>query len=324
MSVAINLFKKLFIHRYDDGGYIKYFCADDFEGLKKDSFSFMSGDNLLKGNFYYYDGYREDELIIFCHGIGGGHLSYMTEIELLCKNGYKVLAYDNTGCFESEGESIICITQALADLDNAIKTMKNDGTYKKFNHVYVIGHSWGGYAAGNIANFHNDIEKAVVISSFPSVSILLEELQGGVFGFLKKPIVQKIACYEKEHFPQFFASSSIDAINNKKAKYLIAHSKDDNMIAFKYGLQYVKEHCKNEDVKYLIYQDRKHNPNYKADAVAYMNEVMGKFNIEVRLGKYKTLEAKKAYFEKADFIRMTRQDEDFWSQVLEFLNKMTE
>ena len=319
MSVAVGLFKKFLIHRYDDNGYIKYFCADDFEGLKKDDFSFMSGENLLKGNFYYYDGYREDELIIFCHGIGGGHLSYMTEIELLCKNGYKVLAYDNTGCFESEGESILCITQALADLDNAIKTMKNDGIYKQFNHVYVIGHSWGGYAAGNIANFHDDIEKAVVISSFPSVSILLDELSEGAFAFLKKPFISKIADFEKEHHPEFFASSSVDAIKKGKTKYLVAHSKDDNVLPFKFGLQYVRENCKNEDVKYLVLEDRKHNPNYTTDAVTYLNEVMGKFNAAVRFGKYKTFEAKKAYFEKADFIRMTRQDEEFWVQVLEFL-----
>ena len=90
MGMITRYYKKFLIHRYDENGYIKYFSADDFEGLRQEAVSFLSGKNLLKGYFYHYDGCKKDELIIFCHGIGGGHRSYMAEIELLCRKGYPV------------------------------------------------------------------------------------------------------------------------------------------------------------------------------------------------------------------------------------------
>ena len=58
--------------------------------------------------------------MVFDHGIGGGHLSYFKEIEMLCRGGYKVLGYDHAGCMESEGEYINGMTGSLPDLDSAI------------------------------------------------------------------------------------------------------------------------------------------------------------------------------------------------------------
>ena len=39
--------------------------------------------------------YTQDTLLIFCHGIGGGHRSYLTEIHTLCK-AEKKACYANT------------------------------------------------------------------------------------------------------------------------------------------------------------------------------------------------------------------------------------
>ncbi len=316
-----KIYEKMFIHRYDDNGYIKYFSAEDFDGLKSEHFVFMSKNNKLKGNFYFYDGFKKDELIIFCHGIGGGHRSYMREIELLCKNGYKVLAYDNTGCFESEGKSISAMSQSLCDLDNAIKTLKNSGIFTQYKKVSVIGHSWGGYAAGNIGNYHDDITNIVVISGFVSV----EKLLHGFFEKTKVPfknfIVKQLMRIEKNENPNHYSSSSLDAINNTKIKYLISHSKDDYMVSFKNHAQFLQKNLKRNDIEFLICENKLHNPNYKLDALTYMNSVFASLKKETKAKKLKTVEAKKEFLKDTDWYRMTEQDEEFWAKVFEFLSK---
>lgn len=320
MSILVNLYKKFLIHRYDDNGYIKYFQFTDFKGLKAEKFSFRSGNNTLVGNYYYYDGYKDDELIIFCHGIGGGHRSYMREIEHLCQCGYKVLAYDNTGCFDSQGESIICISQSLSDLDSAIRTLKSSGEFQKYKKVHVIGHSWGGFAAGNIANYHSDIDKIVVISGFVSVEQLIKAFLKGNKGVLKKHVFKTIYNFEKEMNPDYVGSSTLDALKSGNSEFLLAYSKDDPNVPFEYSIRYINENFNCENVTQLIYEDRKHNPNYTLDAVTYMNDVFGKYKKVSKSLKMKTPEAKKEYFKDVDWLRMTNQDKDFWEQVCKFLD----
>ncbi|MCH5198579.1 MAG: alpha/beta fold hydrolase [Oscillospiraceae bacterium] len=315
MGIISGIYKKAAIHRYDDNGYIKYFSAADFPGLNAEPFSFLSGKNTLRGYFYSCENCREDALIIFCHGMGGGHRSYMTEIELLCRRGYKVLSYDNTGCFDSDGEDIVCLSQSLADLDAAVAHLKNEGILGKFRNVYVIGHSWGGFAAGNIASFHPEIKKAVVIAGFISVkNLLLGVLRGG--GAAKDPVINKILSFEEKAAPKYRDASFISAVKNSKTKFLFVYSKNDPAVSYKYNAEQIP---KAENTQFIIYPDRLHNPNYTLDAVTYMTKTFADFN-KAKL-KLRTLKQKQEFFKSADWIRMTRQDEDFWQQVTEFLEK---
>ena len=70
--------------RCDDNGTAYYFSADDFAGLHKESYRFKSSKGYnLQGYLYYYDNPVKDRLVVFDHGLGGGHRSYMKEIEKL-------------------------------------------------------------------------------------------------------------------------------------------------------------------------------------------------------------------------------------------------
>ncbi|MBQ6569619.1 MAG: alpha/beta hydrolase [Clostridia bacterium] len=320
MGIITNGYKKAVIHRYDDEGYIKYFCADDFEGLRSENYEFFSGKNRLAGKFYYYDGCKKDELVIFCHGLGGGHRSYMTEINLLCKRGFEVFTYDATGCFESEGRSILCLTQFLADLDSAVKSLKSDGIFQKSGKIYVVGHSLGGYAAGNILNYHADIDRIVVISGAISVKQIIAGILGGARLPAKKLALKRILAYENKMCPDYANSSLLDALAGNEKKYFFAHSTDDAMMPYSYSTGYIKDTVKPAGARFLIYTDRGHNPNYTADAVRLMNGVFGGFNKAVKEKKVKTFGDKKAYFRDADWVRMTAQDKDFWAQVIDFLH----
>lgn len=317
MGFSTLLYRKLLIHRYDDNGYIKYFTAADFPGLEAAPVSFVSGGNTLRGFFYSRPGAQKQDLVIFCHGIGGGHRSYMAEIDRICRAGYTVLAYDNTGCFASDGDSILCMSQSLIDLENAVSWLKTEGMFQTYARVFVVGHSWGGFAAGNAPRFAPEISKIVVISGFLSVETLLcSALQGkkvpGAQGLLKK-----LLAFEKEAAPDCRDAFLPDAVKKGTAKYLFAHSTDDAMVPYAQNTAVLQSMFPEQT--YLIYSDRGHNPNYTADAAAYLQDTFGRFNKLNRAGRLLTLKKKQAFFADTDWRRMTAQDEEFWKRVFEFL-----
>ena len=319
MLIFDAVYKKKLVHRYDDEGYIKYFSAADFPGLQAEPFSFTSGKNTLRGFWFRYGGER-NELIVFCHGVGGGHRSYMTEIALLCGRGYTVLAYDNTGCFASEGKDIGGFTQSLADLDAAVKALKASGAFEKFSRVFVMGHSWGGYAAANIPAYQSCFEKAVVISGFVSVERMLLTQTAGAKTAINRYAFRQLCDFEKKAGPEYFGANALDAVNAGKTEFLFAHSEDDPMVPFADHTKYIMENAA-VNAEFLIVTGRMHNPNYTDDAVSYMSEVLGGFQAAQKTGKLKTLEAKQAYFKDTDWRRMTAQDEEFWDKVCTFLQK---
>lgn len=315
MGPVSKMYKKFFIKRYDDEGYKHFFTSDDFEGLQKDEFTFASAQNTqLKGFIYSYEGCDKDTLVVFCHGIGEGHIQYTKEIEAICRGGFRVLTYDVTGCGFSGGEDIRCISQSLSDLDSCLKYIKENDCFGA-KHIYLIGHSWGGFAAGNILNFHSDIEKAVVISGFVSIKYFI----GNIFKGVLSPLSKGIFKLEKEQGGKYFESSMIDALNKTSAKVLVIHSTDDKSAAYSIGAACLKENVKNPNVRYIITENRNHNPYYTEDAVKYLNEVFGAFSKASATGKIKTAEQKKAFMKDVDWNRMTSHDNAVIDEIVSFL-----
>ena len=76
---------------------------------------------------------------------GGGHRSYMTEINTIASAGFAVLAYDNTGTMASEGKSLGSFYQAVRDLQAALAFLRKNSEWSRYP-VVLAGHSWGGYA----------------------------------------------------------------------------------------------------------------------------------------------------------------------------------
>ena len=161
MLLTNIIYKKLCIHRYEEEPYLGYLKYTDFKGLKYEKYEFTSKGQKLIGGFYYYDNYKEDSLVVFCHGIGGGYSSYMSEIEMLAQAGYIVLAFDNIGCCKSEGKDIISMTESLVNLNACLNSLQDK--YEEKN-ISVIGHSWGGFAASNIIKYHPSLHAIIDIS----------------------------------------------------------------------------------------------------------------------------------------------------------------
>jgi pimeloyl-ACP methyl ester carboxylesterase len=297
--------------RYDDEGLARYFNHSDFAGLNAEAFSFKGREGqTLNGAFYSYDGYREDKVVVFDHGMGGGHLSYMREIERLCRAGYRVFSYDHTGCMTSEGNGTGGFARSLDDLDRALNALKEKlGENMAFS---VIGHSWGGYSTLNIASLHPGVESVVAISGFASVKRMLD----GVFNGFAPKIME---LEEKSGIPTVGADAA-DSLAQFKGRALVIHSADDKVVSAKKHFGYLESALADKDnVRFMLVSGKAHNPNYTEDAVKYLALYAKQLTKSLKRGRLATEEQKKEFVASFDWMRMTEQDEAIWKEIIDVI-----
>ena len=305
-----NLYKRF------DGDIAYYFGIKDFPGLNATPYEFVTtkGDT-LRGNFYYYDGYKENHIIVFDHGMGAGHSSYMREIELLAKNGYRVFSYDHTGCMKSDGKHSNGFLTSLADLDSCLTSLKTEYPGYKFS---VIGHSWGAFSTSNIASYHDDVAHVISFAPFNSLSSILHQTFPGLLGFMYKHAYQ----LDATTYPEYAESSTVKALSNYKGRSLIFFSKDDNILNVKYHFDVIKKGLNNkENVELVLLENKLHNPNYTEGAVKYLVEFLKLRGKMLKEKKLETLEQQEEFIQMFDWWKMTEQDSQVWDKVFATLEK---
>ena len=317
------LFEKQIVHMYrgmmyarcDDTETVFYFAPEDFPGLQAEPHSFAaSAGHTLQGYFYQYENPVPNRLVVFDHGFGGGHRAYMKEIHMLCKHGYRVFAYDHTGCMESGGETPNGLSQSLCDLNDCIAMLKADPRYAGTD-ISVMGHSWGAFSTLNITALHPDISHIVAMAGYVSVP----EMIGTFFSGLLKGYRKAILAVETESNPRFIAYNAVETLSRSKTKALLIYSENDTMCPRKhYDILHAGLEGK-DNIRFLLLPNKGHNPNYTEDAVKYLNE-FGKARAKLARKKGLTAEEKAAFVASYDWERMTVQDEAVWAAVFEHLD----
>ena len=310
----VNIYKKTMFTRCDDDGTAFYFSASDFAGLCAEPYTFKSskGHDLV-GYFYHYADPKQGRLVVFDHGFGGGHRSYIKEIEYLCKNGYLVFAYDHTGCMESGGDTANGMAQSICDLNDCITALKSYPKTAGLD-ISVMGHSWGGFSTLNIAALHPDISHIVVLSGFVSVEMLVESQFSG----LLKGYRRVVMAVEEKANPEFVKYNAVDVLKHSNVKALLIYSDNDAMVRKDIHFDALKSRLDGKpNIKLMLVSGKGHNPNYTADAVRYL----GEFGAERAklIKKAPTTEQKRQFVEKWDFDRMTTQDDSVWGEILAHL-----
>ena len=302
--------------RCDDNGTAYYFSADDFEGLHKIPYAFKSSmGHKLQGYFYYYDNPAEDRIIVFDHGMGGGHRSYMREIEVIAKKGYMVFAYDHTGCMESGGESTNGFAQSLNDLDCCLKTLKAD-EHCKDKAISVIGHSWGAFSTMNIAAFHPDVKHIVAISGFVSVECIVNQFFSGLLKGYAKAVYE----LEKRSNPKYVMFDAAETLAGRDVKALIIHSADDKTVKKECHFDVLQKALADKpNVTFWLVKGKYHNPNYTEKAVVYKDSYVATLTKKLKKKELETEAQKKAFTSAYDWWAMTEQDMTVWNRIFEFI-----
>ena len=315
-KTVLGFYKQIAFSRCDGDRATFFFSPEDFEGLRYEGYTFRSQEgNTLQGYIYNYDNYSEGELVIFDHGFGAGHRSYMREIEVLCKMGYQVFSYDHTGCMESEGEGNLGMGGSLSDLRRALEAILSD---EKFGgrRIFVIGHSRGGFAAMNVSKYYPNIEKTVVISGFTSVKALVDSFFSGLLALYRKPVMR----LEEKTNENNVKADGIEALRSIKGKALLVYSANDKLATKRrqYDPLFAALSDK-ENVSFILEKNKGHNPTYTENAVRLLGEYLSK---KAKLGKKIALasEAEMAEFINGfDWWTMTEQDPAIWNKIEAFL-----
>lgn len=313
---VIEIYSSMMLNRCDDNGSVFYFSADDFPGLEKKPYDFVSSKGYhLQGYLYSYPDSKPDRLIIFEHGMGGGHRSYMKEIERLCFNGFQVLAYDHSGCMESEGDTTGGLAQSLCDLNDVIKALRKDENYKNTD-ISVVGHSWGGFSTMNISSLHPDISHLVVISGFISVEKMINSFFSGIL----KPYRKCIMDIERKSNPDFVNSDGVEVLKNTNAKVLLVYSDNDTLCRKEVHFDELKDRLSHkENITFLLENNKGHNPNFTSDAVKYKDDFFAVFKKKMKKKELETEAQKEKFRNSYDWQRMTCQDERVWKEIIKAL-----
>ena len=314
---VLGIYKNLAYNRCDDTGKAYYFSPADFPGLQAGNIPFASSlGHTLQGWLYCYEGYEPTRLVVFDHGFFGGHRSYMREIEMLCRHGFQVFAYDHTGCMTSGGKDPNGMAQSLHDLDDCLTMLEGEARFAGLD-ISVVGHSWGGFSTMNIAALHPQISHVVVMSGFVSV----ERLVNCFFAGLLKPYRKAVMALERSANPKYVDFDGVKSLESTKAKVLLIYSDNDQLCrrdphydALKAGLAH------KENVEFMLVSGKGHNPNSTADAVKYLAAYSAAQNKLSRKKQLETAEQKAAFVASFDWHRMTQQDEAVWQRIFACLD----
>lgn len=311
----VNMYKNMMYVRCDDTETVHYFSAEDFPGLKTEPYAFRaSAGHSLQGYLYSYENPICGRLMIFDHGFGGGHRAYMKEIEMLCRHGYLVFAYDHTGCMESGGETPNGLAQSLCDLNDCLNTIKSDERFAGLD-LSVMGHSWGGFSTLNISALHPEISHIVVMSGFVSV----EEMMKTFFSGLLKGYRKAVLALEKESNPKFFGFNAVESLKSSKTKALLIYSEDDKLCRRTHYDILKSELDRKENIRFMLVNHKGHNPNYTEEAVKLLGE-FSQARAKFTRKKHLTTEEKKAFVASFDWEQMTVQDETVWAEIFRHLD----
>ncbi len=314
-----NKLQKIFynaVHkRCEPKEYLRYFTKDDFEELIAKPITIKSSKgHSLKGYLYHYDlpRLKTDRVIIFEHGMWSGHISYMKEIEILCRSGYVVLGYDHTGCFESEGEETYGFLQSLLDLNDVVEHFKSSEELKDLK-IYVVGHSWGGFSAMNISHLQQ-IDGFVAISGFASLKDIINQNVPFFLPHSRKKLLE----YESQGSEHAGVSGASLYAPNTRALFI--HSRDDKTVKYNRNNKILQKKLDDFlEVTFLVLDGKGHNPTYTDEALKAKRKMEKDLSKALKSGKLTTKEEYEAFKQSHNWDQITEQDKDVWQVILNFL-----
>ncbi len=294
---TIVVYESVFGTRYETASWLA-FSVEDYEGLQMERSDFQSGKVTLAGYRYSKADQEIKGVVIIAHGLGGGgHNTYMPFVDYFTSNGYYVLAYDARGNDNSGGQ-VEGIPQGLMDLDNAISHAEKIEEYQGLP-ITLFGHSWGGYAVGNVLNLHPEIKAAVIFAGFNESKDLIayqgEQMIGGVI----KVLMPYVDLYERIKFGREYTSvSAVRGMEKTDAGIMVVHSKDDTTVPTKYGYDPFYDAFGDSDrFTFVLYEDRGHDYLfYSGSAWAYREQLNADYKRYVEdNGRQYSAEVKEAF-----------------------------
>ena len=263
--VTMAIYNKTFGERCEERRYESY-RVENFEGLEVEKCTIIGNKGQrLAGFKYSRQGHKPKALLVYVHGLCGGHWNYMDICNHFVNKNFAVFAYDATGNGQSEGKKVGGFAQGLCDLDYVLNYVKELPEYKGLS-IVLMGHSWGGFCVGNILNFHPDVKAVVAVSGFDTSACLLRQYTEVNIGKVATLLMPYISLYERLTWGKYAGTSACDGFANSDAKVMIIHSSDDPTVFAENGYdRYYEKFSDNDRFVFKMYSDRGHSYPVNSD-----------------------------------------------------------
>ncbi|WP_162300590.1 alpha/beta hydrolase family protein [Anaerosacchariphilus polymeriproducens] len=297
------------------------------KNYKRSSFQFPSGKNQLQG--YIYGQENTKGLVVVAHGISAGSDSYLPQIMFLVDHGWRVLTYDCTGSYDSEGERTRGFPQSILDLDAALTYIESNKELNTYP-VMLFGHSWGGYAVANVLNLNHKVDGVISVAGVNTAYEIAMEESHNIMGPFSYILAPYISLYQTMLYGKTASFSAVNGINRSNVPVMIVHGDHDTRVLFN-GSSIIAHEDKitNKNVRYLICSKEHHNGHgdffYSDTALKYGAEINKQY-LELNK-KYKgniPYEIKKEFYDRIDRLLINEVDFEFMTKINEFLNKCLE
>lgn len=309
-TLACVAYGTAFWQRYDKNPLLKYFSAEDFN-LNAEAVEI----GRLRGAIYQKNGAKNrEEVIVFVHGMGPGHIAYTNEIAYFCNLGYTVIAVDSLGCNLSGGKNIKGMYEGAKTAVTAIDFARAHFPEKK---IYLVGHSWGGYSA-LCASSKRKVEKVVAISA-PNTPV--KTLYEGAAHFISKPVAA-ILCpfWWLINFTVFGVNGNASAIKCARKNgtpTLLIHGDKDKIVTPSKAVFY-KNYGQNV-TKYLA-EGKAHNPYNTVNAEKKLAEL----SAVLSRAKKMSVEERENLFKSFDFSAATEEDLTVMGAISDFFSGISQ
>lgn len=319
--ISLAIHRKIFHRRYNGNKYVRYFKAEDFDGLHAEAVSFLSDrGQRLHGFIYHAEGVLPIGLILFSHGFGAGHQAYTTEIAALARAGFLVLAYDGTGCVASEGRMLGGFDQGAIDLRSALRFAAEDERLKGYKRV-LVGHSWGAFSVMNALDTDVPIEGAAAMCGFVSCAGVIAQNTLGKCAFAEWCGRNFFRLFNRIRFGKFANYDSIRSLRKTEKPLLLLYGEQDKTVHFDKNGARVRDAVRGkENIRYLSYPQKGHNVYLTVQAETYMHETFG--TISEQLKKDRTQAS--ALYGAVDYRRMTEEDPAVMNILTDFCRSLVE
>lgn len=319
--IIANMIRKSILgKRYDDNGTLHYFSVDDYDDLNVKNVKFYSEKNELSGYFYYKTNIEYKALLILSHGLGAGHVQYMTEINYFTNQGFLVFSYDIRGTLNSSGKGIGYLFNAVKDLKAALDYIDKIEELKKYKKV-LFGHSMGGYAVNNILALKKDISCVVSLSSFISSYSLISDLLKDTIGRNGLIFSKVLKMQDYLRGGKYAKLNSIDSIKSSNVPVLLVAGEKDNIVKVENSFNLYEAELNNkQNVEFLRVEKRYHRPNITIRASEYDQKV----NAEISLFNQKKIKDQKQikdFYNKFDYNLLVELDDEIMNKIIIFIEK---
>ena len=217
------------------------------------SFSYSCGDSILRSTLYSQKQPNND-LIVIVPGFNAQKTTYEGIIFSFVKEGFDVFAFDPTGHGESGGKSSMGFPQIINDIDSTLDFINNNNDFK-YDNIFLLGHSRGGYGVCCTMNNYPNVAAAVSVNGVDTSmdAIMAYSTQyAGKIAYANYPFLN---IYQDIIFGRETSSkSAIEEINKSKIPVLIIQSENDEQIPKdKYSIYSNKQKSTAQNTEFLLY-----------------------------------------------------------------------